>query len=156
MRAKTLSYMASGAPVITTPAGIVGIEDLGSVVVTEIKSNSFLKSVIDLLNNFEKSQSLAKKAREIVVKNYTWGLFAQRYVNFYHKTIRNKKEMTNLSPTIINENPFWLEELIAKGRFKNSCGDKNHIYLLGKKQKIKIAINDCNLAKKISSFLQSP
>jgi glycosyltransferase involved in cell wall biosynthesis len=153
MRTKTLTYMASGVPVLSTEVGVVGIDHQNSVYVTNSNHEQFCKAVVKLLGDFKLSQSLGKKARKVVEKFYTWKSFAKKYRNFYLKSLQNKKESKDVKAIKVKKNPFWLEELIVKGRFKESIGDDNHIYLLGHNFYERVAINDQKLKKKVSDFL---
>lgn len=155
MRTKTLTYMASGKPVLSTPAGVIGIDHQHSVGMATIGQDQFLDKTIDLLNNFEQSQLLGKKARKLVEQSYTWKIFAKRYQEFYRRALQNRKNPSNLRPIKVDKKPFWLEELIVKGRFKDNIGDDEHIFLLGQKQYQRVAISDQNLSEKISKFLNT-
>lgn len=154
MRTKTLTYMASGIPVVSTEAGIIGIDHQGSVLVIDDDYEQFFKAVVNLLANFKLSQSLGKKARKVVEESYTWEICAQKYYQFYQKALANKKEVGYYKALVVKKNPFWLEELMIKGRFKNSVEDDEHIYLLGQKYYERVALSNPNLAKKITAFLK--
>ncbi len=154
MRTKTLTYMASGKPIVSTPAGIIGIDHQDSVLVVNDDREQFFRATVDLLNDFQRSQLLGKKARKVVKESYTWSFFAQRYYRFYQKALHNKKIVSHCQALVVKKNPFWLEELIVKGRFKDSVGDEDHLYLLGQKYYERVALNDPNLAKKITAFLK--
>jgi len=154
MRTKTLTYMASGIPVVSTQAGIIGIDHQDSVLVINDAHEQFFRAVVDLLDNFRLSQSLGEKARKVVEESYTWEIFAQKYCQFYQKALHNKKEVKHDKALVIKKNPFWLEELIVKGRFKDSAGDDDNIYLLGQEYYERVALNDQNLEKKIIDFLK--
>ena len=154
MRTKSLTYMASGVPTVTNKAGIVGINDQDSVITASLTNNQFLQAIINLLDDFETAKLLGQKARIIVDQYYTWEIFAKKYTNFYNQAINNQKTLVNFSPIQVNKNPFWLEELIAKGRFQDKLGDDDHVFLLGQGQYHTVTIKDSNLQTKIKNFLK--
>lgn len=79
---KVLESMAMGIPVITTPTGAEGIDELKdeeSVLISEDK-NEFAKDVIRITKEKELRNKLSSQGKEIIKNNYSWDKKLQEYL----------------------------------------------------------------------------
>ena len=74
---KQLQYMAAGLPVISTPAGVRGIEQ-GSEVCVVTERESFGEALAALLNDADLRRGLGKLARAEAERDYDWGVVSGR------------------------------------------------------------------------------
>ncbi len=81
---KILEAMASGIPVVTTKLGIEGISatDGNNVLLAETQEE-FVKSVEELLNDRTVYRRLAKNARELIEKKYSWDDIVKKLEEVY-------------------------------------------------------------------------
>lgn len=83
-RYKNLESFASGLPVVTTSIGIGGTDARDGVeVVIRNKPDDIALAVIELLNNKNLYEKIAKSAREMVRKKYDWDPIAKKLSDIY-------------------------------------------------------------------------
>lgn len=152
MRTKTLTYMASGVPVVSTPIGTIGIETNDTVLLAN-SPEEFIANIDFLLQNHNISLKIGQKARELVETEYSWKAFATQYLNFYHTVLKNPQIHTE-QPISMKNDPLWLKETIDKGRFRDNLGNSSNIYLLGHGEKTIVPIEDTDKLNKIEQFLK--
>lgn len=78
---KVLEAMSSGLPVVTTSRGVEGLEHLEEDrhYLLADDPSSFVKRVLEVLENDKLRSSLGQKARAIVTEHHGWGPVAERY-----------------------------------------------------------------------------
>ena len=152
MRTKTLVYMASGVPVVSSSAGAIGI-DASDALILANSPDEFITSIDELLQNYDESAQLGKRARKLMEADYSWNAFATQYLSFYQSVLENPRVHNEKSISVVND-PFWLQETIEKGRFEDNQGDPNNIYLLGHGKKEVVPINDPSMSTKLKRFLK--
>lgn len=152
MRTKTLVYMASGVPIVSSPAGTIGIDADDALLLAQ-SPQEFIKHIDDLLENYELSLNLGQQARHLAETKYSWSAFAEQYEIFYNSVLQNPVAH-NEKPILVESDPFWLEETIDKGRFAANQGDPNNIYLLGHGKKVIVPVDDLELKSKLKQFLE--
>ena len=106
-----------------------------------------------LLENYDASIRLGQQARRLVETRYSWNVFAKQYLAFYRTVLKNPQRR-NEQPIPVENDPFWLQETIEKGRFANNQGDPDNIYLLGYGKKVVVPIHDVDMTTKLTQFLK--
>lgn len=130
----------------------MGIEENPPLLVAH-SPEEFIFQIDSLLQNYDISLNLGKKARQLVETKYSWQVFAKRYLNFYHTVEKNPRKH-NEQHISIESDPFWLQETIEKGRFADNRDDPHNIYLLGKGEKIAVPADAPDLIDRIKQFLK--
>lgn len=140
VRVKILTYMASGAPIISSKAAVAGIKYKNFINIAETPQE-FADKILDIFKHpsryYGKSQAAYKEAFE----NHSWNKIAYKNVNFYKSIIKNPV-YSSLKPQKLTKEPYWLEETIQRGRFKNIKINNNFGYVLGKGRIQKKQITD--------------
>lgn len=110
MKVKILNYCANGLPVITTPIGASGYENIKSLIIVKPNAQSIATAIISLLKNKQLSKKLGQKNRKSIIKEFEWKKIAKKmikaYYLLYYADESNKGEIINIA----NVRPFWLEE----------------------------------------------
>jgi polysaccharide biosynthesis protein PslH len=83
-RLKILEAMALGRPVVTTSIGCEGLDvrDNDHVLIADT-AESFAARTVQLVNSPELCQSIAARARELVVNHYDWDAIAGQMLRLY-------------------------------------------------------------------------
>ena len=89
---KQLQYMAAGLAVISTPAGVRGIEQ-GSEVCVVTERESFGEALAALLNDAELRRGLGKLARAEAERDYDWGVAAGRAARGMTRSLKYLRRM---------------------------------------------------------------
>lgn len=84
---KTLEALAFRIPIVTTSIGARGIEIKDNIRITDSKQE-FADAVVELLNNSDMRDNLAKKARSDVEKYYNWDSLIYKYENMYYNLLK--------------------------------------------------------------------
>ena len=99
-RLKILEYFSCGLPVVSTSAGVEGLEVKNGVnVLIEDDLNEFAVKVIELLKKGALSTRLGKAARELVVNKYDWKKIARQLNTVYQNLLfgtNNKNEVMQI------------------------------------------------------------
>lgn len=84
IQTKNLEAMAMQIPVVTTSIGAMGLEaEHGKEVIIADTPNDFAENVIDLIENRNIRQSIAKAGRNRVENSYDWNVLVQRLEQVY-------------------------------------------------------------------------
>lgn len=90
-RFKVLEAMAVGLPVVSTPAGLQGIdaEPERHVLVARAPVD-LAAAVLRLLDDHALAQDLARSGRKLVEERYSWGIIAPKYLTLLSKLRRRR------------------------------------------------------------------
>jgi len=91
-----LEAMSSGASVITTPVGAIGefVKDYESVALAKVGDSSTLsRAIVELLDNPSESRRLSMRAREAIVRNYSYGAVGKRLLETYQSILEHRNGM---------------------------------------------------------------
>lgn len=88
LRLKVLQAMAMGVPLVTTSLGCegVGITSGQEALVTD-QPQQFARAVLDLLSRRDAGGDLARKARELAVREFDWRIIVPRLESFYEQLL---------------------------------------------------------------------
>jgi glycosyltransferase involved in cell wall biosynthesis len=88
---KILEAMAMGVPVVSYPEAILGIDaTAGRDVVVASDSRDFAACVVSLLRMPERARSIARAARKLVERNYSWDSRARAFEQAYRDAIADR------------------------------------------------------------------
>lgn len=89
-RTKFFEAMASGLPVITTPAGIEGIkaQDGKEVLIGE-NNTKLIDHCLDLINHPEKIEKIGRAGQKLVQNFYSWRQSAEKLGKIYREKTQN-------------------------------------------------------------------
>lgn len=91
-RLKILEAMALGTPVVATSKGAEGLAAMdGQHLLLADTPEQFADQVIELLNNPQRRQVLARQARQLVEKQYDWREIGQQFVQLVEDTVSAKR-----------------------------------------------------------------
>jgi glycosyltransferase involved in cell wall biosynthesis len=91
VKLKTVTLMASGLPVVTTPVGIEGLDDLPSSAVHVAEDDqAFATAVITLLNSSVLRSQMGMAGRGYVEANLTWELVGARFVKVINDVLARR------------------------------------------------------------------
>jgi polysaccharide biosynthesis protein PslH len=128
MRVKVLTYMASGVPIVASDIAVSAITHQDSILIAN-DITGFSQKINLLLNNLNESRRLAKLARTICERDFGWENISKQCLSLYQEVTRN-----SVCPIVkarkIKYQPFWLNEIITKGRFKDFKVDKSKYYYI--------------------------
>ena len=119
MRIKFLNYLAAGIPTLTTRTATSGFKNK-ELFFIEDSYSSYGNRVLDLLKNKNDLIRLSYDGRSEIEKHYDWNNIAKMTIGVYEK-ILNEDVIEKVLPdnnVIKNDEPAWLQEAIAKKRFK--------------------------------------
>ena len=119
MRIKFLNYLAAGIPILTTHTAASGFKNK-ELFFIEDNYSSYGNRVLDLLKNRNDLIRLSYDRRSEIEKHYDWNSIAKMTIGVYEK-ILNENIIEKVLPdnnVIKNDEPAWLQEAIAKKRFK--------------------------------------
>jgi polysaccharide biosynthesis protein PslH len=88
---KVLEAMSMGLPIIASETSVSGIEYDDELLVYKSESD-MLRKIRELLNDSKVRNDKAKKAREFVVKNYSWETKSAEYFSVIENSLRERKE----------------------------------------------------------------
>ena len=119
MRIKLLNYLAAGIPVLTTSTATVGFKNKGCFFIEDNYSD-YGKRIINLLKNKKDLIRASYDGRSEIEKYYDWNSIAKMTIGVYEKILGRDILQKVLPETNIikNKEPAWLQEAIAKKRFK--------------------------------------
>ena len=125
MRIKLLNYLAAGTPILTTGIATNGF-DRKDCFVVEDDYSKYAEKITKLLENKKGLIKLSAKGYSMVKKNYDWDKIAKQTINIYEKILAVPKVKRNaLSKDVLkNKEPVWLQEAVAKSRFKKIKSDE--------------------------------
>lgn len=119
MRIKLLNYLAAGIPVLTTNIAASGFKNKRHFFI-ENNYSDYGKRILILLKNKKDLIRASYNGRSEIEKYYDWNSIAKMTIKVYQK-ILNRDITQKVLPetnTIKNKEPAWLQEAIAKKRFK--------------------------------------
>jgi len=119
MRIKFLNYLAAGIPILTTRTAASGFRSK-ELFFIENNHSGYGKRVLDLLKNKNDLIRFSYNGRSEIEKYYDWNNVAKMTIGVYEK-ILNENVIEKVLPDhniIKNNEPEWLQEAIAKKRFK--------------------------------------
>jgi len=100
--------MASGLPVVSTDGGalpeVVGTDGAAAIMVPARSSNAIADAVMQLVNDKERRERMAKAARKRALEKFTWKKAAQDIVDIYLDEIERKKKKLYVTPR-----PGWVK-----------------------------------------------
>lgn len=119
MRIKLLNYLAAGIPVLTSSIASSGFKNKKCFIIEDNYSN-YANKIIDLLNNEDWLNEFSEKGRVEVEKYYDWNKISKKTIKVYEKILSNNESYKTIPKIEIlkNKEPVWLQEAIAKKRFK--------------------------------------
>lgn len=92
-RLKILEAMAMGVPVVSTSKGAEGLDVMaGKHLLIADNPADFSRSVLDLLEDFQLRQSLAKEGRRLVEECYDWRQIGREFVAETESLVRGKED----------------------------------------------------------------
>lgn len=71
VKGKVIESLYNAIPLVTTSIGAEGISDIDSYVCIEDTATGFAKAVIDLYNDTERLETMARRSQEFIKKNYS-------------------------------------------------------------------------------------
>lgn len=82
--------MTMGKAIVTNQSGAVPLSHKGkeAIMIGKIKYE-IAGQVIKLLNNKELRKQFGIKARNVILKEYTWEIIGKRYENLYKEILKN-------------------------------------------------------------------
>lgn len=83
---KIMEAMAMGRAIVSTPAGINGLDlEPGRDLVVKDRPETMAQAIIDLLQNPERRQEIERQARETVVRRFDWNIISERQSAIYRE-----------------------------------------------------------------------
>lgn len=125
MRIKLLNYLAAGIPILTSSTATSGFKNKNHFFIEDDYS-CYGKRILDLLKNKGDLTRTSYDGRSEIDKYYDWGNIAKTTIGVYEKVL-NKDTIEKILPNnnvIKNDEPAWLQEAIAKKRFKDISSDE--------------------------------
>jgi len=71
MKLKLLEAMAYGIPIVSTPTGAIGFEDIDVITVASTPK-SFAEAILSILTSHNKNEKELDRVRHLIKKKYTW------------------------------------------------------------------------------------
>ena len=71
MKLKLLEAMAYGIPIVSTPTGAIGFEDIDVITVASTPK-SFAEAILSILTSHNKNEKELDRVRQLIKKKYTW------------------------------------------------------------------------------------
>lgn len=87
IRIKTLNYMASGIPVISTSVGIEGIKRGKGVIICN-KLENYPEIINNLLDNKKALKEMGESNRKIIERYYSWDLISEKLIKLFNKYVK--------------------------------------------------------------------
>jgi len=75
---KVLEAMAAGVPVVSLPDRLEGLDLSNNKHIVIVKEEEFAQKIIPLLNDLEMRKRLARNARELVEREYSWKVIGNK------------------------------------------------------------------------------
>jgi len=124
MRIKLLNYLAAGIPILTTSIAASGFENKNLFFLEDDFTN-YTKKIIDLFKDKKDLIDISNKGRVEIEKSYDWNIIAKEVAGTYQKIMKpaNLKKTLPENGLIKIKEPVWLQEAIAKKRFKEINSD---------------------------------
>jgi glycosyltransferase involved in cell wall biosynthesis len=89
---KFITYMQAGIPIIAPTLGEIGLivqkEDCG-ILVDTTNNYKVAESINYLLDNPEEAKLMGQNGRKAFLEKYCWELEEQKFLNFYHKVLKD-------------------------------------------------------------------
>ena len=119
MRIKLLNYLAAGIPILTSSAATSGFKNK-KLFFIEDNYSSYGERILDLLKNKSDLTRTSYDGRSEIDRYYDWNSIAKMTIGVYEKILdRGAIEKVLLNNNVMkNQEPAWLQEAIAKKRFK--------------------------------------
>jgi glycosyltransferase involved in cell wall biosynthesis len=83
---KILEAMAMGKAIVSTPAGVNGL-DVGGAVLLAAEPVAFADAIAGLLADPARREALGRRARETVERDYDWDAVARRQAALYRELL---------------------------------------------------------------------
>ena len=80
---KIMEAMAMGKAIVSTPAGINGLDDVGEAVVVVKTSEDVAYAIAGLIHDPECRQRIEARARWTAVERYDWDVIARQQTEMY-------------------------------------------------------------------------
>ncbi len=119
MRIKLLNYLAAGIPILTTSIAASGFDNKDLFFMEDNYAN-YAKRILELVKDKKELIRISNNGRTEIEKFYDWNTIAKKVAVVYQKIIQldNLKKTLPEVGLIKNKEPVWLQEAIAKKRFK--------------------------------------
>lgn len=118
MRIKILNYLAAGVPVITTSIASNGFPQKDFLII-EDDYTKYANIILELYKDKRRMNAISKNGLKIIKNKYDWNIISKQAIKIYKGILGQeyKKKILNKDILKIKE-PAWLQEAIAKNRFK--------------------------------------
>jgi len=102
LKSKMLEAMAMRLPIVGYPGATVGLDVTHGVHVMEAKDpRQFAAYVVDLLEDHDKAERMARAGRALVEEQYSWESRAQAYEALYERAIEERRSRTSEGPVTL-------------------------------------------------------
>lgn len=92
-RLKILEAMSMGKAVVSTSIGAEGIDCTDGInIMLKDSPGDFAESVLILLEDDHRKESLGKSGRELVCQNYDWRIIGERLSQIYREVVKNGRQ----------------------------------------------------------------
>lgn len=107
MNVKVANYAASGLPVIVTPIGIKGYEEITSLSLVPDDSIAISKEIVNLLKNKNLAKQLGEKNRVLIMQKLSWSSISAEMEKALNYAFYSSNNHVKTEDKIM---PIWFEE----------------------------------------------
>jgi glycosyltransferase involved in cell wall biosynthesis len=129
IRAKILSYLAAGLPVVATSIASEGIGLPGILIADDIDQT--VLACLDVLNRPKSYRAQVKDAQESLHRGRRWSDAAAAAVAVYSAVMCRPPRAVDQATHLDVEQPMWIQEVMKKGRFATENANRLGDYRFG-------------------------